>query len=95
MLLPHVLMICKHLEAKRDSPYAGIFIDRQIASLKQVGVRVSTFDMGMVRSWELVSHSREGEALAKKLATARPRAIGWKSSAGGRLRIWILVKGIH
>jgi len=40
-------MICKHLEAKRDSPYAGIFIDRQIASLKQVGVRVSTFDMGM------------------------------------------------
>ena len=48
ILLPHVLVISNHFEAKRNSlsPYAGIFVDRQIASLKQAGVRVSTFDIG-------------------------------------------------
>jgi len=45
MLLPHVLFISNHFEMNRRTPYAGIFVDRQIASLKQAGVRVSTFDI--------------------------------------------------
>ena len=50
MFLPHVLVISNHFEAKRNSPHAGIFVDRQITSLKQVGVRVSTFDIGTSHS---------------------------------------------
>lgn len=50
MLLPRVLVISNHFEAKRSSPYAGIFVDRQIASLRQAGVRVSTFDIGSSHS---------------------------------------------
>jgi teichuronic acid biosynthesis glycosyltransferase TuaC len=64
---PHVLVISNHFEAKRHLPYAGIFVDRQIASLKQAGVRVSTFDIGtrhspvhILRKWlELRRQVRE------------------------------------
>ena len=44
--LPHVLIISNHFEVKTYLPYAGIFVDRQIASLKKAGVKVSTFDIG-------------------------------------------------
>lgn len=54
----HVMAISNHLEAKMKSPFQGIFVERQIASLKQLGVRVSTFDIGgshspvhIVRKW--------------------------------------------
>ena len=50
MLLPHVLIISNHFEAKRHTPYAGIFVDRQITSLRKAGVRVSTFDIGTSHS---------------------------------------------
>jgi glycosyltransferase involved in cell wall biosynthesis len=50
MAFPHVLVISNHFEAKRHSPYTGIFVDRQIASLKKAGIRVSTFDIGTSHS---------------------------------------------
>jgi glycosyltransferase involved in cell wall biosynthesis len=50
MSLPHVLVISNHFQAKKHSPSTGIFVDRQIASLKQAGVRISTFDIGTSHS---------------------------------------------
>ena len=54
----HVMIVSNHFEAKKHSPFMGIFVDRQIASLKQLGVRVSTFDVGtshspvhIIRKW--------------------------------------------
>jgi teichuronic acid biosynthesis glycosyltransferase TuaC len=46
----HVLVVSNHLEAKKKSPFTGIFVDRQIASLKQLGVRISIFDIGTSHS---------------------------------------------
>jgi teichuronic acid biosynthesis glycosyltransferase TuaC len=42
----HVLMVANHWGAKTFTPSAGIFVDRQIASLEKIGVRVDTFDIG-------------------------------------------------
>ncbi len=50
MSLPHVLFISNHWEAKTSRPSAGVFVDRQITSLKQAGLRVSTFDVGTSHS---------------------------------------------
>lgn len=50
MLLPHVLFISNHWEEKKIRPSAGVFVDRQITSLKQAGLRVSTFDVGASHS---------------------------------------------
>lgn len=47
---PLVLMISNHWGAKGASPSAGIFVDRQIASLEKIGVRVATFDIGTSHS---------------------------------------------
>lgn len=65
----HVMIISNHFEAKNKSPFMGIFVDRQIASLKQLGVRVSTFDIGVshspvhiVRKWlELRQQVRQAD----------------------------------
>ncbi|MBK9308723.1 MAG: glycosyltransferase [Nitrospira sp.] len=46
----HVLMVTNYVEAKKRSPWFGIFVDRQVASLKQAGVRISTFDIGASHS---------------------------------------------
>jgi hypothetical protein len=46
----HVMIVSNHFGAKTNSPFVGIFVDRQIASLKQLGLRVSTFDTGTSRS---------------------------------------------
>ena len=46
----HVMMVTNYVEAKKLSPWMGIFVDRQIASLKQAGVRISTFDIGTSHS---------------------------------------------
>jgi glycosyltransferase involved in cell wall biosynthesis len=43
---PHVLMVCNHLGEKASTTWAGIFVERQIASLERAGVRVTTFDIG-------------------------------------------------
>lgn len=43
---PHVLMVCNHSEEKTSTIWAGIFVERQIASLERAGVRVTTFDIG-------------------------------------------------
>lgn len=50
MFAPHVLVISNHLEAKKHSPCAGVFVDRQIASLRRAGVKISTFDIGASHS---------------------------------------------
>ncbi len=46
----HVMMVTNYVEAKKHSPWMGIFVDRQIASLKRAGVRISTFDIGTSHS---------------------------------------------
>jgi glycosyltransferase involved in cell wall biosynthesis len=46
----HVLMVSNHWEAQAHSPWAGIFVDRQIASLEKAGVRISRFDIGKSHS---------------------------------------------
>lgn len=43
---PLVLMVSNHWGVKTSTPSAGIFVDRQIASLERVGVRITTFDIG-------------------------------------------------
>lgn len=46
----HVMMVSNYAEAKKHSPGMGIFVDRQIASLKRAGVRISMFDIGTSHS---------------------------------------------
>jgi teichuronic acid biosynthesis glycosyltransferase TuaC len=48
--LPHVLMITNHLEAQKQFPFAGVFVDSQVASLQHAGVTISTFDIGTSHS---------------------------------------------
>ena len=47
---PHVLMVANHWGAKALTPSAGIFVDRQVASLEKIGVRIDTFDIGTSHS---------------------------------------------
>lgn len=42
-----ILVVAGHWGAKICHPCAGIFVDRQLASLKNLGVEVSTFDVGL------------------------------------------------
>ncbi|MDK2742981.1 MAG: GNAT family N-acetyltransferase [Nitrospira sp. BO4] len=46
----HVVVVSNHWGVKTSTPSAGIFVDRQIASLERVGVRISTFDIGASHS---------------------------------------------
>lgn len=46
----HVMVVSNHFEAKKHSPFMGIFVDRQNASLKRAGVRITTFDIGTSHS---------------------------------------------
>jgi glycosyltransferase involved in cell wall biosynthesis len=55
---PHVLVVSNHWGEKKSVPSAGVFVDRQIASLAKAGVKISTFDIGLnhspvhiVRKW--------------------------------------------
>lgn len=50
MIKPHVLVVSNHWGDQKSSPWAGIFVDRQIASLEKEGARISRFDIGMSRS---------------------------------------------
>lgn len=47
---PHVLVVTNHWGEKASIPWAGIFVERQIASLERAGVRVTTFDIGRSHS---------------------------------------------
>lgn len=47
---PLVLVVSNHWGVKASTPSAGIFVDRQIASLERVGVRIATFDIGTSHS---------------------------------------------
>ncbi|MGD9851196.1 MAG: glycosyltransferase family 4 protein [Nitrospirales bacterium] len=49
--LPHVLVVSNHWEAQEKIiSFAGVFVDNQVASLQQAGVKVSTFDIGFSHS---------------------------------------------
>jgi teichuronic acid biosynthesis glycosyltransferase TuaC len=50
LMRPHVLVVSNHWGAKKSASSAGIFVDRQIASLEKAGVRISTFDIGTSHS---------------------------------------------
>lgn len=45
-----VLMVANHWGEKTFTPSVGVFVDRQIASLEKIGVRVDTFDIGRKHS---------------------------------------------
>lgn len=47
---PHVLVVSNHWREKTSIIWAGIFVDRQIASLERAGARVTTFDIGTTHS---------------------------------------------
>ncbi len=57
---PHVLVVSNHWEAQEKIlSFAGVFVDSQIVSLQNLGVKVSTFDIGighspfnLVRKWK-------------------------------------------
>ncbi len=42
----HVLVVTNHQEGKTKLPYAGVFVDREVDSLKRAGIQVSVFDIG-------------------------------------------------
>ena len=46
----HVLVVANHWSVKGDRSYAGVFVDRQVDSLLQTGIQVSTFDLGTSHS---------------------------------------------
>jgi len=50
MRIPLVLAICNHHDAKQYSPAAGVFVDRQISSLRDLGARIIQFDIGSSHS---------------------------------------------
>ena len=50
VMKPNVLIVSNHWGAKKLSPSAGIFVDRQLTSLEKVGVGISTFDIGVSHS---------------------------------------------
>jgi len=45
-----VLQISNHWGAKREFVFSGIFVDRQIRSLENAGIEISTFDIGICHS---------------------------------------------
>ena len=68
MIKLHVLMVSNHWAARAFSPWAGIFVDRQIASLEKVGVRISRFDIGRSHSpIHIAAKSIELRKLVKRL----------------------------
>ncbi len=66
---PHVLMVSNHWGAKKTIiPYAGVFVDSQLESLRTAGVKISTFDIGTSHSpiqllWKWVSLRRQVKRL--------------------------------
>jgi teichuronic acid biosynthesis glycosyltransferase TuaC len=72
----HVLVVSNHQEARRKSPSAMVFVDRQVTSLKNAGVQVSLFDIGgshsffnLFRKWRELC--REVHRLKPQLVHAR------------------------
>jgi len=43
----HVLVVSNHKSSKRQNPFGGIFIDRQIKSLQNAGIKITEFDLGI------------------------------------------------
>jgi teichuronic acid biosynthesis glycosyltransferase TuaC len=46
----HVLVVSNHWKKQDNVTFAGIWADRQISALRDIGVRVSTFDIGTSHS---------------------------------------------
>jgi glycosyltransferase involved in cell wall biosynthesis len=45
-----VLVISNHYSLKKQYPFAGVFVDRQVDSLRKAGVTISTFDIETIRT---------------------------------------------
>lgn len=67
---PHVLMVCNHSGEKASTIWAGIFVERQIASLERAGVRVTMFDIG--RSYSTVHIVKKWLELRKLIRRQDP-----------------------
>jgi glycosyltransferase involved in cell wall biosynthesis len=46
----HVLIVSNHTDVKRTLPFSGIYAERQVASLREAGLTISTFDIGASHS---------------------------------------------
>jgi glycosyltransferase involved in cell wall biosynthesis len=46
----HVLVVSNHWDHRKKAPAAGVFVDRQVASLRKAGVKISTFDISTSHS---------------------------------------------
>ncbi len=46
----HVLVVSNHWNVKNNVTNAGVFVDRQVAALRQAGVKISTYDVGTSHS---------------------------------------------
>jgi glycosyltransferase involved in cell wall biosynthesis len=66
----HVLVVSNHWKKQDNVTFAGIWADRQISSLRDIGVRVSTFDIGTshspLRLW------RKWRELRRMVRNSRP-----------------------
>ncbi len=63
-----VLQVSNHWEAKRDFVFSGIFVDRQIRSLENAGIKISIFDMGICHSpFKIIKKWFELRRMVKKI----------------------------
>src|SRR5690349_13192043 len=58
-----VIVVSNHLEVRRRLPFAGVFTERQIESLRRAGLGVELFDIGashslrnIFRKWVALRH---------------------------------------
>ncbi|MCA9467846.1 MAG: glycosyltransferase [Nitrospira sp.] len=68
-----VLFVSGHWSAKANRPCAGIFVDRQLASLKKKGIEMATFDVG--RSHNPFSLFRKWIKLQKLIKRFQPHLV--------------------
>jgi glycosyltransferase involved in cell wall biosynthesis len=66
-------MVSNHWKLKEQYPTAGIFVDRQLSSLKKLGIKISTFDVGTQHSPVLIF--KKWLRLRRKVRQLRPDLI--------------------
>jgi teichuronic acid biosynthesis glycosyltransferase TuaC len=47
---PHILVVSNYQEAKKEYTCSGVFVDRQVNSLRNAGLNIATFDIGVSHS---------------------------------------------
>ena len=65
-----VLVVSNHLEVRNRLPFAGIFTERQVESLRNAGIEVGVFDIGS--KYSLGHILRKAVALRREVRQLRP-----------------------